>query len=132
LFLIQATPRAPHTAGEVEAAIDEEIARLAAELATPREILKIRNQAEVEAVGRLASNAGLASHLGNAWALAGDWRALFSDQEKLQAVTAEEVRDATRRYLLARRRTVATLVRGSGPAASAPRPPAVHQPWEAR
>jgi predicted Zn-dependent peptidase len=135
LFLIQATPRAPHTAGEVEAAIDEEIARLAAELATPREILKIRNQAEVEAVGRLASNAGLASQLGNAWALAGDWRALFSDQEKLQAVTAEEVRDATRRYLLPRRRTVATLIRGSGPAptpASAPRPLATHQPWDAR
>jgi predicted Zn-dependent peptidase len=135
LFLIQATPRAPHTAGEVEAAIDEEIARLAAELATPREILKIRNQAEVEAVGRLASNAGLASQLGNAWALTGDWRTLFSDQEKLQAVTAEEIRDATRRYLLPRRRTVATLVRGSGPApspASAPRPLATHQPWDAQ
>jgi predicted Zn-dependent peptidase len=133
LFLIQATPRAPHTAGEVEAAIDEEIALLVAELATPREILKIRNQAEVEAVGRLASNAGLASQLGNAWALTGDWRTLFSDQEKLEAVTAEDVRDAARRYLLPRRRTVATLVRGSEPAptpANAPRPLAAHQPWD--
>ena len=45
--------------------------------------------------GSLASNAGLASQLGNAWALTGDWRTLFSDQEKLQAVTAEEVRDAS-------------------------------------
>jgi predicted Zn-dependent peptidase len=135
LFLIQATPRAPHTAGEVETAINEEIARLAAEPPTPREMLKVRNQAEVEAVAQLSSNAGLASQLGNAWALTGDWRTLFSDRERLQAVTAEEVREAAQRYLVPRRRTVATLIRGSGTAATAagaPRPLATHQPWDAQ
>jgi predicted Zn-dependent peptidase len=135
LFLIQATPRAPHTVEEVEAAVEEEIATLASELATPREILKIRNQTEVEAVGHFASNAGLASQLGNAWALTGDWRSLFSDREKLEAVTAEEVRDAARRYLVPRRRTVASLIRGAGSAPAqtgASRPLAVHQPWDPR
>jgi predicted Zn-dependent peptidase len=133
LLLIQATPRAPHTSEEVEAAIEEEIARLKTELATPWELLKIRNQIDVETVGYFNSNAGLASHLGNAWALSGDWRTLFSDQEKLKAVSAEEVRNAAQRYMIPRRRTVASLVRGEAPtsgAATPVRPPATQRPWE--
>ena len=133
LLLIQATPRAPHTPEEVETAIDEEIARLKSEVPSPWELVKIRNQIDVEAVGYLNSNAGLASHLGNAWALTGDWRSLFSDREKLKAVTAEQVRDAAQRYLIPRQRTVATLVRGDAqtpPRATPSRPPTTRQPWE--
>jgi predicted Zn-dependent peptidase len=133
LFLIQAAPRAPHTLDDVEAAIKEEIAMLQRELVTPRELLKVRNQTEVDTVANLASNAGLASRLGNAWALTGDWRTLFSDQEKLKAVTAEEVRDVAQRYLLPQRRTVASLIRGAGPLpqpARPGRPLATHQPWD--
>jgi predicted Zn-dependent peptidase len=133
LFTIQATPRAPHTLEEVEAAVEEEIAALKAELASPREMLKVRNQTEVEAVEQLASNAGLASRLGNAWALTDNWRSLFSDQEKLAAVTAEDVRDVAQRYLIPGRRTVASLVRGGGTVAggSGPRRPlGTHQPWD--
>jgi predicted Zn-dependent peptidase len=87
----------------------------------------------VDTVGHFASNAGLASRLGNAWALTGDWRTLFSDQERLQTVTAEEVRGVAQRYLVPQRRTVASLVRGTGrtsPAATAGRPLATHQPWD--
>jgi predicted Zn-dependent peptidase len=133
LFLIQATPRAPHTLDEVEAVIEEEIALLQRDPVSPREMLKVRNGTEVEAVNSLSSNAGLASRLGNAWALAGDWRALFSDQEKLKAVTADAVRDVAQRYLLPRTRTVATLIRGAGqaPQPVAPgRPFSTHQPWD--
>ncbi|MBS1115962.1 MAG: zinc-dependent peptidase, family [candidate division NC10 bacterium] len=133
LFLIQATPRAPHTLEEVEAAVEEEIAVLKMDLASPREMLKVRNQTEVETVEHLASNAGLASRLGSAWALTGNWRSLFSDQEKLTAVTAEEVRDVARRYLIPGHRTVASLVRGGRTAArgaGAGRPLGAHQPWD--
>lgn len=133
LFVIQATPRAPHTLEELEAAVEEEIASLQRDLAKPRELLKVRNQTEVDTVDHLASNAGLASRLGNAWALTGDWRTLFSDQTRLQAVTAEEVRSAAQRYLISRHRTVASLTRAASPLPSAPtpgRPLATHQPWE--
>ena len=133
MFTIQATPRAPHTLEEVEAAIEEEISTLKTELASPREMLKVRNQTEVEAVENLASNAGLASRLGNAWALTDDWRSVFWDQEKLAAVTAENVRDVARRYLVAGRRTVASLVRGSGTVeagAGTRLPLGARQPWD--
>jgi len=133
LFLIQATPRAPHTMEAVEAAVEDEITILKTELASPRELLKVRNQTEVDTVEHLASNAGLASQLGNAWALTDNWRSLFSDQEKLTAVTAEEVRDVARRYLIPGRRTVASLIRGSGTivrGAGSRRSLGAHQPWD--
>jgi predicted Zn-dependent peptidase len=85
-------------------------------------------------VEHLASNAGLASRLGNAWALTDNWRSLFSDQEKLAAVTAEEVCAVAQRYLIPRRRTVASLVRGGGAVAGGAgprRPLGAHQPWDA-
>ena len=73
LFLVQATPRAPHPPEEVEAAIETQIAAFQAEPVTDRELTKVRNQMEVALVRSLASNTGLASTLGNAWALRGDW-----------------------------------------------------------
>ena len=133
LFVIQATPRAPHTLDEVEAAVEEEIALLKTEPVSPREMLKVRNQTVFETVEHLASNAGLASRLGSAWALTGDWRSLFSDQDKLTAVTAEDVREAAKRYLNPGHRTVASLVRGTGTTvrgAGAGRPLGARQPWD--
>jgi predicted Zn-dependent peptidase len=132
LFLIQATPRAPHTLEEVEAAIEEELARAKTEPPTARELLKVRNQIEVGLIRGLLSNSGLASRLGNAWALMGDWRDVFEERKSIQAVTAEEVVAVANRYLLPRQRTVAWLVRGSaalpGPVGRPARP--VDQPWD--
>ena len=129
LLLIQATPRAPHTLEEVEAAIGEELARSATEPPSPRELEKVRNQIEVEAVSSLASNAGLASRLGDSWATLGDWRLSLEEPRRVQAVTAEDVQTVAKTYLLRQQRTVASLVRGGAkPAppppgrASAPRP----------
>jgi hypothetical protein len=93
---------------EVEAAVEEEIAVLKTELASPREMLKVRNQTEVETVEHLASNAGLASRLGSAWALTGNWRSLFSDQEKLTA--ARPRKSGRRPSVISLQRTVASLV----------------------
>ncbi len=132
LFLIHATPRAPHTLEEVEAAIEQELTRAKTEPPTPRELLKVRNQIEVGTVRSLANNGGLASRLGDAWALTGDWRFAFEERERIQAVTADEVLVVAKRYLLPRQRTVAWLVRGTS---VAPRPQPGRtgrtlQPWE--
>jgi predicted Zn-dependent peptidase len=132
LLVIQATPRTPHILEEVEAAVEQEITRMKTDLVSPQELLKVRNQIDVEAVGDLYSNAGLASYLSNAWLLTGDWRAMFSSYQKLKAVDAEAIREAARRYLIPRQRTVATLVRGETPprASLSPPPTADWEPWE--
>lgn len=111
LFQIDATPRAPHTAGEVEAAIYEEVARLAEEGPEEAELVRVRNQIAAGNVRRLQSNLGLAFQLVESTSLFGDWRTTFTHFQRLRDVTVDDVRDVAARYLTARNRTVATLVR---------------------
>ncbi|MBI4537515.1 MAG: insulinase family protein [candidate division NC10 bacterium] len=119
LVVVQATPRAPHTLEEVEAALSEELERSASEGPSARELEKVRNQIEMEAVSSLASNGGLAARLGDAWAILGDWRLALEELRRIQAVTAEDVLAVAKKYLTPQHRTVASLVRGGKRPASA-------------
>jgi predicted Zn-dependent peptidase len=130
LLLVQATPRAPHGLEELEAAIGEELARSQQEIPTPRELEKVRNQIEVDSVRSLASNAGLASRLGDAWAIMDDWRFTLEEPARVQAVTAEAVVAAARTYLQPQQRTAAWLVRGGSAPPAPARRPIARQPWE--
>ncbi len=111
LFQIDATPVSPHTTLEVEAAIYEEIDRLAAEGPTERELVRVRNQVEAGNVRRLQSNLGLAFQIAASATLTGDWRDTFRLSERIREVTAEDVRRVAAKYLTQRNRTVATLRR---------------------
>ncbi|NJD20469.1 MAG: insulinase family protein [Gemmatimonadetes bacterium] len=116
LFQIDASPLAPHTAAEVEAAVYEELDRLGAEGPSPAEMERVRNQIAAGNIRRLQSNLGLAFQLVEAASLYGDWREAFRMSERLRAVTAEEVKKVVLRYFTAENRTVATLVRkAAGP-----------------
>ena len=85
----------------------------------------------MDAVRSLQSNAGLASHLGNAWALTGDWGYFFEERERNQAVTAADVVSAAKRYLVPQQCTIAWLVRGGPPAPARPAGrPGASAPWE--
>lgn len=126
LYVIGATPRAPHTAAEVEAAITSELERLAAEPVTAAELQKVRRQAAAAAVYALRSSAGLAAQLSLFEILTGDWRNLLRRNEALTQVTAEQIETVARRTFVESNRTVAMLGRpkavplpagGAGPAA---------------
>jgi len=112
LLTIDASPRSPHTTLEVEAAIYEEIGRLAAEGLTQRELERVRNRVAASSIRRLQSNLGLAFQLAESEALHSDWRETFRFTERLRDVTAEQVQRVARAYLTRERRTVATLQRG--------------------
>lgn len=114
LFQIDVTPRAPHAAAEVEAAVYEEIDRLASEGPDETELGRVRNQIEAGNVRRLQSNMGLAVQLAESEALHDDWRETFRSAARLRAVTAEDVRAVLGRYLVQENRTVATLHRRAG------------------
>lgn len=110
LFTVDAAPRAPHTTAEVEAAIYDEIGRLAAEGPTEWELERVRNRMEAGAVRRLQSNLGLAFQLAESVALWDDWRATFRLAERLGEVTADDIRRVAGRYFRAENRTVARIV----------------------
>jgi len=111
LFQIDASPLAPHTAAEVEAAVYAEIERLVAEGPAPEEMERVRNQIAAGNVRRLQSNLGLAFQLVESESLFGDWRETFRMSERLRSVTSEDVKRVASRYFTSENRTVATLVR---------------------
>lgn len=111
LFVIGATPRAPHTAAEVEQAVYEELDRLKKEPVTPRELEKILNQIDAGQVRALRSNSGMASRLGYFQAISGDWRETFKLRDRIAKVSPEDIRRVATQYFTKSNRVVATLVK---------------------
>lgn len=110
LFTLSATPRAPHTAAEVEEAIYEELERLKNEPPTEKELEKVITNLNADLVRSLRSNNGLASQLAYFEAVAGDWRYILRNRDKIMKVTGEDVMRVARAYFTKKNRTVATLV----------------------
>jgi len=116
LFTITATPRAPHTAAEVEAEIDAELARLAVEPVAPEEVARVKNQLRADLVRGLQSNEGLASTLAYYETLAGDWRYLTTHLAKLETITPADIQAIAAKYLRQENRTVAVIETRKGEA----------------
>jgi predicted Zn-dependent peptidase len=106
LLIIGAKPRHPHTLEEVEAAIYEEIERLKREPVADRELQRIKNQYEAWLIRRMGSNPWIAFQLANAYMTMGDYRAMLNEVEMIKKVSAADVMEAAKRYLIERNRTV--------------------------
>lgn len=111
LFTVSAVPRSPHTTGELEAAIYEEIQALKDEPPDPRALTRVRNQYRAGEYRRLSSNLELAGQIADSHATFGDWRETFRLSRRMSRVTAEDVRRVARQYLVDSARTVAVMVR---------------------
>jgi predicted Zn-dependent peptidase len=118
-LVLQATPRAPHTLDEVEAALLAEVERLQREDVPDRELEKVINRLDADLIRSLQSNSGLASQLAYYQAVAGDWRYLLRIRDRMAAVTPADVRRVASTWLTKKNRTVARLVRPT-PAPAAP------------
>jgi len=114
LFVISATPRAPHTTAEVEQAVYEELDRLKREPVSPRELQKILNQVDAAEVRALRSNSGMASRFAYFQAINGDWRETFKRRDRIAKVTPDDIRRVAAQYFTKSTRVVATLVKPEG------------------
>ena len=110
-FVVQVTPRAPATPAEIEAALYEEIERLAADPPRQNELQRVRNQLVASGVRRLQSNLGLALQLAGSVTRFGRWQNTFERTAELYEVQPADVRRVVRTYLTPENRTVATLVK---------------------
>lgn len=111
LFILSATPLAPHSTTEVEAALYEELERLKKEPVSTRELQKVKNQIEAEQVRSLSSNSGLAGILTYFQTVVGDWRYFARYRDEIEKITPEDVQRVARQYLVPANRTVAILVK---------------------
>lgn len=106
LFIISATPQAPHTTAEVEAAIYEELEKLKNEPVSQRELEQILNKLEYEEARQMTSIGGLARNLTEFEAIAGSWRYLIEHRQQVAGVKPEDVQRVARKYLTRENRIV--------------------------
>ena len=113
LFVLNATPLAPHTTTEVETAIYAELERLKTEPVSAKELEKVLNNLDADLVRALRSNGGLASQLALYQTVADDWRYALKARDKIAAVTPADIQRVAAEYFIKSNRTVATLVKKS-------------------
>jgi zinc protease len=107
--------------GEVEAAVEKEIAVIAAQAVSEHEITKAKNQIEAQFVFAQDSNFYQAMLLAR-FELIGDWRGLDGYLPAIRKVTPEDVQRVAGQYLVPDHRTAGVLV-PTGPAKHAAAPP---------
>ena len=111
LFVIAATPLAPHSVAEVETAIYEELDRLKTEPISAKEFERVLNGLDADLVRSLRSNSGLASQLAFYQTVAGTWRYVLNARDRIAAVTPADVQRVAAQYLTKPNRTVGVLVK---------------------
>lgn len=98
-----------HTPQEIRAAIDVELERLKKEDVTAEELASIKTRVKANLLRQLDDNAGLAQQLAAYQTNFGDWRELFRETEKIDKVTAADVRRVANKTFIETNRTVAYI-----------------------
>ena len=110
LLCIDAYPKEGVSTADVEAAIYEELQKLATVPVDARELQKIKNKIDADFIWQSYSNIGLAGTLAKTQNIAKDWHFLIKDRNDLKAVTADDIMRTAAKYLTPENRTVAVLV----------------------
>jgi predicted Zn-dependent peptidase len=109
LFVFYAVPLPSHSNKEMEDAIHAEIERLKTEDITDDELKMVKTRAKAGLLRSLAENEGLAQNLATTQARYGDWRELFTDIDKIDKVTKEDIRRVATKTFVNTNRTVAVI-----------------------
>ncbi|MCB2040953.1 MAG: insulinase family protein, partial [Rhodoferax sp.] len=124
LFSLDGVPAQGRTAAEVEAALREQVARIAREGVSAEELARVKTQWMASEVYKLDSLFSQARALGSYWALGLPLDASERLVALLRAVTAEQVQAVARRYFGDDQLTVAVLRPQPVDASRKPRPAA--------
>jgi predicted Zn-dependent peptidase len=109
LFAFYAVPTPGHTPEEMQTAIRAEIERLKSEPVSAEELEMVQTKAKANLLRQLRSNQGMALQVGSYQALHGDWRELFRQVERIEAVTPEDVLRVARETFVPANRTVGMI-----------------------
>jgi zinc protease len=110
LFWLYAQVRPGKTATALAQAIDAEIAKLRDDPPDERELRKAKNGLQADYVRGLTSVSGIANQLGFFETVFGDYREMFKETDRVEAVTAADVQRVARTYLTDAERTTVELV----------------------
>jgi predicted Zn-dependent peptidase len=110
LFVFYSFPAQGHTNVENEKMILAEIEKLKTELVSEDELKKVKRLAKAGLIRSLRSNSGIARQLCTYEFIMGDWRELFRSLEKIEKVTAEDIKRIANEYFVDSNRSVAEIV----------------------
>jgi predicted Zn-dependent peptidase len=100
LFAFFAVPNAGHTPEEMRVAINKEIEKLKATDVTDAELEMFKTRARADLLRGLGDNQGLAEQLALYQLRYGDWRELFNQLNKIDAVTKADIRRVANKVFL--------------------------------
>jgi predicted Zn-dependent peptidase len=109
LFLFYAMPSQGHTNEECLAAIDAEIKKMKTDLVSDDDLKAVKTRARAGLIRSLSSNSGMATQLTFNEVLMGSWHEMFNALEKINAVTAEDVKRVANQVFVANNRTIGTI-----------------------
>jgi predicted Zn-dependent peptidase len=110
LFAVFAFPTQNHTALECQEAIDAEIEKLKNEPISNDELNKFKRQTKKNIITMCKSNMQMAMQLTYFDVVLGDYRKLFDTLPKLEAITAADIQNIAKKYLVPKNRTIGEIV----------------------
>lgn len=110
MMAVFAMPSAGHTNAEVEKEIFKDVDKMRNELIPPAEMDKIKARAKAAFINGISSNNGLGMQLASYQTLWGDWREMFREIDRINAVTPEDVQRVAKKYLTKKNRVIGMVV----------------------
>ena len=98
-----------HTNDEIETEVFAEVEKLKDELIDEVEVDKIKARAKAQLINQMDGNQGLAFQLVAYQTYWGDWRELFHELDRINAVTAEDIQRVARTYFTKKNRVVGMI-----------------------
>lgn len=109
LFMLDATPAEGQTVFDMEYALKEEVSNLKRELVSDKELQRVKAQVLAGAVYERDSNFYQAMQLGLYETVGLGWEKVDQYVDKVNQITAEQIREAARKYLLDDKLNIAYL-----------------------
>ncbi|GGG71524.1 M16 family metallopeptidase [Edaphobacter dinghuensis] len=109
LFAVYAVPLPGHTPEEMRTAIHKQLDLLKTQDVSDEELARFKTRARADLLRGLADNEGLAHQLAEYQTRFGDWRELFRQLDKIDAVNKADIRRVANKIFLASNRTSAQI-----------------------
>jgi predicted Zn-dependent peptidase len=109
LFAVYAVPLPGHTPAQMREAIHKQLDLLKTTDISDAELERFKTRARADLLRGLADNEGLAQSLAQYQTRFGDWRELFRDLDKIDAVTKPDVRRVANKIFIESNRTSAQI-----------------------
>jgi predicted Zn-dependent peptidase len=120
LFAFIAATTPGHTPAEITQAINDELTKLKTEDVSAEELQSVKTRVKAGLIRQLDSNNGLALQLASYQTRYGDWRELFRSVDRIDKITAADVRRVANATFVPSNRTIG-YIDNSKPAAAAPK-----------